>query len=358
MVEGFDHSLHCDSKSNWSELHTTAQKFLEDLNLSTSHPRCHDEASFSSDEFIVPSLNELPTDFFYEQEMSLLSRLFTVWCKITPALLAMGELWLRLCSFVLAPSIALYLITRELSELSGPKTVLSIKQERNQTLLIAVGLASSLVLLTDSLYVHSYDGRQYGASFFFLTMSLAIRRWGKFRFYKQAVIRIMLVIMALTSYLFTYSERQGTGVYDDPGLDLPTVKPGFYYSKNNELMSKVAEIWPAHTRTYDVKSGATSYLPTGDSLTGIPFLINKSEKQTYHRVWVQNNVDNEAVALDIKFPTDGVHNTRKPIFLILHGLNGGSNEEFVQDFIERRATEGHTCIVMIARGFMDTPVVG
>lgn len=88
------------------------------------------------------------------------------------------------------------------------------------------------------------------------------------------------------------------------------------------------------------------------------FLINASPKQTYDRVWVQNKIDHEAVALDIKFPSNGVHSTEKPIFFILHGLNGGSHEEYVQEFVGRRTVEGHTCIVMVARGLMDTPVVG
>ena len=48
----------------------------------------------------------------------------------------------------------------------------------------------------------------------------------------------------------------------------------------------------------------------------------------------------------------------KPVYLVLHGLNGGSHEEYVKDLVERRRAEGSTIIVLIARGMMDTKMVG
>jgi len=94
--------------------------------------------------------------------------------------------------------------------------------------------------------------------------------------------------------------------------------------------------------------------------------------QRYHRVWVESVVDGEGIALDIAFgvapPHDDndnngsrrgeVHDWTKPVYLILHGLNGRSDEEYVKEFVVRKTGEGHTCIVMIARGLMDTPVRG
>lgn len=52
------------------------------------------------------------------------------------------------------------------------------------------------------------------------------------------------------------------------------------------------------------------------------------------------------------------HDMTKPVYLILHGLNGGSHEEYVKDFVQRRRSEGSTIVVMIARGMMDTDMVG
>jgi predicted alpha/beta-fold hydrolase len=45
--------------------------------------------------------------------------------------------------------------------------------------------------------------------------------------------------------------------------------------------------------------------------------------------------------------------------MVLHGLNGGSDEEYVKDFTMRRADQdGATVIVMVARGLMDLPIRG
>jgi predicted alpha/beta-fold hydrolase len=359
MPKEFDPQLHC-LQSDWSQLHLSARQFLADLDLSSTHPSCQDEKSFRTDDFIVPTLEDLPNRFFYEREMSVLDRALTVWFQVAPALLAMSELWLRLFAFILAPAIVVYFVTRVTLDEWILEKVKKCKEGMEVKLLL-LGLASSLVLLTDTMYVQLYGGRRQGASMFFIMIILTIKRSIKLKVYRQRLIGGMIAIVGLSIYLIAVSEKNGNGDLSnlpDPGLDLPTVEPGLYYSEKNEFMSKVAQIWPVEKRTYDIMNGATPYLLTGDSLTGIPFLINKSEEIAYHRVWVQNKVDNEAVALDIKFPSDGVHSTRKPIFLILHGLSGGSHEEYVRDFVARRSSEGHTCIVMIARGMMDTPVMG
>ena len=68
--------------------------------------------------------------------------------------------------------------------------------------------------------------------------------------------------------------------------------------------------------------------------------------------------ENEAVILDIAFPSDGMVHLDKPAYLILHGINGGSSEGYVADFIQRRIEEGSTVSVMITRGLMDSFIVG
>lgn len=67
--------------------------------------------------------------------------------------------------------------------------------------------------------------------------------------------------------------------------------------------------------------------------------------------------DGEVVALDLLFPESG-HNSSQPVYLILHGLNGGSQEEYVKDFAMRAIDEGSSVAVMVARGLMDLPVRG
>ena len=84
--------------------------------------------------------------------------------------------------------------------------------------------------------------------------------------------------------------------------------------------------------------------------------------QEYVRVWTQSRFDGEYLALDIAFPVDEkgefVHYLDKPVFLVLHGLNGGSHEEYVKDLVNRRRAENCTLVVLIARGMMDTELVG
>jgi predicted alpha/beta-fold hydrolase len=66
--------------------------------------------------------------------------------------------------------------------------------------------------------------------------------------------------------------------------------------------------------------------------------------------------DQEVVALDIAFGR-GFH-IDQPVFFVLHGLNGGSREEYVKDFVHRCNANNSTVIVMVARGLMDLPIRG
>lgn len=76
--------------------------------------------------------------------------------------------------------------------------------------------------------------------------------------------------------------------------------------------------------------------------------------------WVPSNVPNEreACILDIAFPPDGIHRTDKPLYLVLHGLNGGSNEEYVKDLVMRTCENGSTVAILVTRGLMDSPLLG
>ena len=334
--------------NDWNELHPTASAFMKSLALSRQHPLCGNESS-SSDGPLPDEL--LGSDLYYESNLGVLGNVYTVFCQIAPPLLAMAELWLRLFAFVLAPLAILYLCRREVRVSS------SRKQNYRKFLVSVVGLASCLVLTTDSMYVHAF-GRTFGLSLF-IVMVLVVRKNAlAMRTYKRRTLISLAASLALTAFLLCKSASSGTGLFDDPGIDTPTIKEGLYYSERNELIKKIVELWPEQSRTYNVKNGATPYLLTGDSLTGIPFLVNSSPEQHYYRVWVQIPNEDEAVALDIAFPPNGIHSYTKPVVLVLHGLNGGSHEEYVREFVSARTHEGHTCVVMIARGIMDTPVAG
>jgi len=98
-------------------------------------------------------------------------------------------------------------------------------------------------------------------------------------------------------------------------------------------------------------------MPSGDTRTGLPFVFNRPGDVEFHRVFLATE-DDEYVGLDIAFPPSSGYNSSKPIYMILHGLNGGTKEKYVKDFAHRSTAEGYTVVVMIARGLMDLPIRG
>jgi predicted alpha/beta-fold hydrolase len=95
-----------------------------------------------------------------------------------------------------------------------------------------------------------------------------------------------------------------------------------------------------------------------DARTGMQYLFGYvAVPPHFHRVWLPT-FDKEFVALDISFPPKVGHDWQKPLYLVLHGLNGGSKEWYVIDFCHERNKEGSTLVVLIARGLEDTPIQG
>jgi len=121
----------------------------------------------------------------------------------------------------------------------------------------------------------------------------------------------------------------------------------------------------------------TPWLFNGDLRTIFPFATYPQEHHHYIRRWVQVD-DEEAVAIDISFPkrdepvgptspcgtlcgswldlSSRYHDPSKPLILLLHGLNGGSNEKYIADMTGKALGAGHTVVVFISRGMMFTPI--
>ena len=64
--------------------------------------------------------------------------------------------------------------------------------------------------------------------------------------------------------------------------------------------------------------------------------------------------DDEAVALDVALPDQPRDDA--PVILVLHGLNGGSDEPYVRDLAQAAHERGSVCACLVARGLMATPV--
>ena len=389
-------------------------------------------------------------------DRSIFEALLTASNMSAPSL-AMTELWLRLFAIFLGPLCLMYWVHHDVIAAATAATAAATnkkstndnrkkevqdkrggeddnstsKEEKTMTMqftICIVGLASSSVIFTDSLYVYEY-GRLFGLYLFALSSIMAVRcasAASANNFFRCTIT----LIIAATIYVYLKSDggdammdvvttviRHSPFIFLDhhmvsllpnkaaaaiilesnenplehiphPGIDLPSINEGLYYSTSNALMTSIVSHWPESYRKYNVENGATPYLVNGDQRTGIPFLLNWVEDQEYVRVWAQNQFDGEYFALDIAFPYSNhvndddatkeeedkkhqqhvnadderkqkmfIHDLTKPVYLLLHGLNGGSQEEFIKDMVRRRREEGSTVVVMIARGMMDTHLV-
>lgn len=345
MSTFFDLKEYCSSfganDDEWLHLDESSRHYLKSLNLSSIHPFCDHAAEPFPDD--VPPMGPLLVNDHHD---TLLDAIVTLWHQISPALLAMGELWLRLFASALAPLCIAYLLWEVLSPSDS-------KQKKRVWIAISslLSVASSLVLATDMLYVLEF-GPRYGVTLFCVSSILSILSCQRHK-----LNAVMIVIVCLWALAIHLVYDRSTGELSFGGPEVPrVVTEGLYYDSNNALMSRIASEWPLEFRTYSAELGATSWMPTGDSRTGLPFLLHYVTVPKYTRVWLPTT-DGEVVALDFSFPESG-HDSTKPLYMVLHGLNGGSEEDYVMDFTNRRTQEGSTVVVMVARGLMDLPIKG
>ena len=334
----------CETSANeledWSLLDDSTRSFLDRLNLSRLHPACLTK-DFESD---APPMGPLVNHDYHE---SLLDTVVTVWKQATPTTWAMGELWLRLFAGLLAPLGIAVLMAHAMDN----STKISPQRRRWSAVVVVLTVASSVVLSTDTLYVFEF-GPEYGLAM--LGLSSVLAAWNC---YRRSLTRAWFFLFALWGLTIYLSWDSKTGGWLFGGEDMPrSVQEGLYYSPDNELVKKLVEEWPEDDRTYSFENGATPWMPTGDSRTGLPFLMNFWPDLELTKGWIPT-VDGEAIRLEFCFPKEG-HDPSKPLFLVLHGLNGGDQEQLVKDFGHRVAAEGMTMVIMVARGLMETPVKG
>ena len=344
------------------------RKFLVDLNLPTVHPFCIESfpATFGNDSSIPP-MGKL--DFLHEIQITgtgnesggySFQALLSLWYLVAPALLAITELWVRLFAGLFGPVGIFYLLLWNKDAVKEDKT----KPVPTGKLCFAILLtvSSSLVLMTDTLYVLQ-NGPGYGITLFLASLILSFRLCQMHNFQRTSLILLGLVFLSV--HLVTRNETgSDKGIHFGDPIDEVRLSEGLYFDSGNSFVSSIAEHWPETFRMYDKEHGMTTWMPTGDSRTGLPFIIHKYDPRDYPnwvRVFVEvqeeKDPEPEYLALDISFPKTG-HDPTKPIYFVLHGLSGGSMEEYIRDLTIRRNAENSTVIVMIARGLMDTPIKG
>ncbi|GMH59766.1 hypothetical protein TrRE_jg3118, partial [Triparma retinervis] len=136
-----------------------------------------------------------------------------------------------------------------------------------------------------------------------------------------------------------------------PGL-IPSLSP---YSPSH----KIAHYWSQSTDLdYDNHPSRTRWLLTGDTRTLLPFIANAGlvPPVNYTRRWVNvaSPFSSSPGPSDPYVAVDCVDRGTPTALLILHGLNGGSDEDYVRDLVSRTT---RTACVMVGRGLMNTPVV-
>ena len=416
MTEPFSWETFCQesaaSQQDWSMLGDNAQQLLRSLRLSQVHPTCDDffrhqegVGTLDSEGLAYPVSTDVP-------QMGPMSRIehyhsgpvdlfVTMWQPVLPAIVALTELLFRLFAVVVAPLGIAYLLAEALSLSSGLTMTTrsptmkgfttdskAVKQKIGSlshgntssaftSFVIVMTVLSSVVLSTDTCHVYE-SGPTYGISMLLLSSLLSwfVCRRRSLRMTSYLVYGLLV----LTVYL-SYDSRSHTFSF---GGSLPhNVQEGLYHDDSNSLVNSIVQHWPIEKRTYDYNTGATPWMPTGDARTMLPFLMSfLPELENLQKVWLPT-VDGEHIRLEVSFPAtpidkntnkddandnindnstkNGVmleHDPSKPVFLLLHGLTGGSQEEYVRDFTLRANANGSTVVIMIARGLMDTPVKG
>ena len=399
-------------EESWNTLLPSSKEFLQQLNLPMVNPFCNEYyhvndndstmtmiASSSSypwmmmDNMTVPttsfatapsmgSVSMIPTVLDFQNEP--IGSLITFCYMTLPAIVGLICLWIRLLSAYIAPIGVLYLLRWKYNDyfcfgrlgLQPLKHYAPASPPPKRRYMIAT-VVSSLIIMVDAQYVLEYDHPYYGIFLFVTSCNLVLsicRNNGNIHHKNHhraskhfRVTRLIVEILIMVALYLTVDDIKTMKYhFGHVGDDVPTVSEGIYYDTTNPFMEKVVQdnpTWPAESRVYDYQHGATPWMVTGDSRTGLPYLFNDVPTPKYHRVWLpttsEEDDDNEYLALDISFPTNGNgHDPTKPLYLIFHGLNGGSNDGYVQDITVRRNQEGSTVVVMIARGIMDTPIRG
>jgi predicted alpha/beta-fold hydrolase len=320
--------------ADWSLLPASTQAFLQKLSMSSVHPFCQDPGRIlaATD---IPPMGPLAMPWNDEDTWE---SLVTFIYMYLPPLFALVDSWFRLLSGVVAPVALLYLVWNK--QCGTP-----IKDSRRVSKVVLIAAVCSLLIMTDSMYVYEY-GAHYGVTMFVASIVLGFKACQRLGL---RIIAALLSLLLLTAILLTWDGFMDT---TDSGL---TIEPGLYYNADNALVNKTVSLWPERLRTYTREFGATPWMQTGDARTGLPYFFNRRVPVTkFIRVHLPVE-DGEVLILGITFPEQG-HNPAKPIYMVLHGVNGGTTEDYLRDLAWRRTRANSTVIVMVSRGLMDAPL--
>jgi hypothetical protein len=202
----------------------SAIEFMQRLNLTFLHPFCNTSSS-TYHHYNIPGVPAQGPLLNHDHLESWCDVFVTVFAMIAPPLLAMMELWLRLFSSIIAPTAVVYLLYFELNNSFGqvPKTN---NERRFLSLACLLGVACSVILLTDSLYIYEF-GTTYGGTL--LGQSVALG-WNVCNKYSMKRTRYGIIILLLLLVSLVYDHRNKSITFGDP-KDIPSsIAEGLYYN--------------------------------------------------------------------------------------------------------------------------------
>ncbi|GKY92881.1 hypothetical protein MPSEU_000257300 [Mayamaea pseudoterrestris] len=353
-IEDFCSAMERNIKDRPTEsLSHTAQSFLQALDLPRMHPFCADDFNFTLVD--VPPMGSLLEDLHESRVEAWITYLH----MRLPVLASFADLWFRLLAGFLAPLGVCLLLKYNVNALLAEDN--KTRTSRGHLSFTIISTASfALVLMTDSMYVLEF-GPLYGCTMFLAAMIMSLRLCFQ---YELERTRWMLGFVATLAVSLCF--HRGHFYFGNPDDVDIRVSAGLYYNPNNTLIDRLVHVWPPDNYTY---SNPTPWMLTGDARTGLPFFLYSQSVDGLPSTRVFLDVsDGEVLALDIYFSVDeslratcsDAHCSAvpPPLYLILHGINGGSNEEYVKDFVHRATHRGSTVVVMVSRGLMDLPIRG
>lgn len=318
----------------------STRAFLRSLGLPLIHPGC----GLTLPKFDVrgiPPMGETEDRF---PDHTLQEKAVTIFFMVVPPIVALAELWMRFLANFMAPLGILYLIMN----MSAIKPSALTRQRLG--LAASMSVFSSFVWTTDSMLVLEFGPTP---GLVMLGISTCLGLFTAYRHCLSKLVSLTIVGIIFLTIHMVYDYTSDQLIFGNP-VEHCTIPEGLYYDSSNNMISKIVQEWPEEFRTYG--SEKTPWMITGDARTGLPFLMNRPPSPEWKRMFLPLE-SREVTALDIATPVEG-HSTDNPVYLIAHGLNGGSEEDYIEDFASRRLAEGSTVIVMIARGLMDLPVKG
>ena len=128
-----------------------------------------------------------------------------------------------------------------------------------------IALIVSAAMMTDAMYILEFSQSTL-IGLHILIISIGTKRMGL-----KVALLTALPITSVSYFVMRHQE-----------LDLPTIQPGLYYSDKNPLVSNAVKMfWHVESHTYE--DMATPWMITGDTRTGLPFLLYSSPSVKYTR---------------------------------------------------------------------------